>query len=85
MKIKLNSLEQVEAFRTKIDNLLGYPNKENGTETYCNIPELTEVKDNDSNIVESHQEIDITDELNGKLVALATKQAIQNEIIPIDN
>ena len=78
MKIQFNSLEQVEAFRTKIDSILGYPNKENGTETYCNVPELTEIKDNEGNVVESYYEIDITDELNGKLVEMATKHLVSD-------
>ena len=78
MKIQLNSLEQVEAFRSKIDILLGYPNKENGTETYCNVPDITEIKDNEGNVVESYYEIDITDELNGKLVEMATMQLVSD-------
>ena len=80
MKIKLNSIEQVEAFRTKIDTLLGYPNKENGTETYCNIPEITEIKDSEGNIIESYYEIDITDELNGKLVEMATMRLVSDVV-----
>lgn len=80
MKIQLNSIEQVEAFRTKIDTLLGYPNKNNGTETYCNIPDITEIKDSEGNVVESYYEIDITDELNSKLVEMATMQLVSDVV-----
>ena len=61
MKIKLYSIEQVEAFITNANTLLGYPDG-NGTETYCNVPEITEITENDV-VIDSYYEIDITQEL----------------------
>ena len=42
MNTKLKTLDEVNTFIEKANTLLGYPN-DNGTETYCNVPELTEV------------------------------------------
>ena len=77
MKIKLYSIEQVEAFITNANTLLGYPDG-NGTETYCNVPEITEITENDV-VIDSYYEIDITQELNEAMVQIATQQLIQHE------
>ena len=44
MKIQLKTLDEVQAFIDNANILLGYPDG-NGTETYCNVPELTEITD----------------------------------------
>ena len=78
MKIQLNTLEQVEAFITNANTALGYPDG-NGTETYCNVPELTEIKDENEVVIDSYYEIDITQELNEAMVKIATEKLIQHE------
>ena len=78
MKIQLNTLEQVEAFITNANTTLGYPDG-NGTETYCNVPELTEIKDENEVVIDSYYEIDITEELNEAMITIATEQLIHNE------
>ena len=62
MKIKLKTLDEVQAFIDNANILLGYPDG-NGTETYCSVPELVEVKENDV-VVETYYEIPITGELD---------------------
>lgn len=76
MKIKLQTEEQVIAFIAKANELLGYPNLENGTETYTNIPELTEIKDEEGNVIDSYFEIKITSELNKAMIEIATKEML---------
>ena len=41
MNIQLKTIEQVEAFITNANLLFGYPDG-SGTETYCQIPEITD-------------------------------------------
>ena len=78
MKIKLTTLEQVEAFISNANTLLSYPDG-NGTETYCNVPELTEIKDENGVVTDRYYEIDITQELNEAMIKIATQQFIQHE------
>lgn len=78
MKIKLTTLEQVEAFITNANTLLGYPDG-NGTETYCDVPELTEIKDENGVVTNSYYEIEITQELNEAMIKIDTQQLIQHE------
>ena len=79
MKIRLNTIEEVITFIAKVDTKLCYPNGK-GTETYCTIPEITEIKDENNVVIESYYEIPITQELNDLLIEEGTKQ-IQNEQI----
>ena len=80
MNIKLNTLDEVNTFIEKANTLLGYPNSK-GTETYCNVPELTEIKDENGNIIESYYELPVTNELNEAMIGIATIQMI-NETTP---
>lgn len=80
MKIKLQTLEQVNAFIAKANLLLGYPNIENGTLTYTNVPEITEITETDENdvvtVIDSFYEIEITSELNNAMIEIATKEML---------
>lgn len=62
MKLKLNSQLQVLEAIAKINVLLGLPDG-NGTETYCAVPELTEVKDENDIVIESYYELEISNYL----------------------
>ena len=76
MTTKLETIEQVEAFINKANQLLGYPNAENGTKTYTDIPELTEVKDEEENVIDSYFEIEITSELNEAMINIAKMEML---------
>ena len=78
MNIQLRTLDEVNTFINKANTLLGYPDGK-GTETYCLVPELTEVKDENGNIIESYYELPITTELNELLIQITTKNIIDNE------
>lgn len=75
MKIKLYSIEQVETFITNANTTLGYPDG-NCTETYCNVPELTEITENEV-VTDSYYEIEITQELNEAMIKIATEKLIK--------
>lgn len=75
MNIKLNTIDEVTAFIDKANTLLGYPN-DNGTETYCNVPEITEIKDESGNVIDSFYELPVTSELNEAMIDIATKQML---------
>ena len=78
MNIQLKTLDEVNTFIEKANTFLGYPNS-NGTETYCNVPEITEVKDENGVVIDSYYELPITTELNELLIQIATKNIIDNE------
>ena len=80
MNIQLKTHDEVNIFITKANTLLGYPNSK-GTETYCNVPELTEIKDENGNVIESFYELPVTSELNEAMISIATAQMI-NETTP---
>ena len=80
MKIKLYTEEEVITAITNINTTLGYPDGR-GTETYCNVPELTEVKDENNNVIDSYYEIEVTQELNEVMIKIATEKLIHNETI----
>ena len=63
MNIKLNTIEEVTTFIEKANTLLGYPDG-NGTETYCNIPEISE---------DNIYYLPVTTELNEKMINIALK------------
>ena len=44
--------------------LLGFPDKKSDTITYCNVPNLIEIKDENGATIESYYEIPITNELD---------------------
>ena len=75
MNTKLKTIDEVNTFIEKANTLLGYPN-DNGTETYCNVPELTEIKDENGNVTESFYELPVTSELNEAMISIATNQMI---------
>lgn len=75
--IKLNTLDEVQAFIDNANSLLGFPDDKSDTLTYCNVPEITEVKDEDSNVVESYYEVVVTNELNAKLNPEINEQPMQ--------
>lgn len=75
MNIRLKTLDEVELFINKVNNLLGYPDN-SGTETYCNIPEINKIVDNNLNIIDSYYEVPITNELNCLFINIATKTII---------
>ena len=78
MNTKLKTIDEVNTFIEKANTLLGYPNA-NGTETYCNVPEITEIKDENGNVTESFYELPVTNELNEILIKIATTKLITNE------
>ena len=78
MEIKLITLEQVEQFIGKANVLLSYPDN-TGTLTYCNVPELTEVKDEDGNVIDSYYIIPITSELNEALIGLGVDKMMADD------
>ena len=80
MNTKLKTIDEVNTFIEKANTLLGYPNNK-GTETYCNVPEITEVKDENGNVTESFYELPVTSELNEAMINIATIQMI-NETTP---
>ena len=61
--MKLTTLDEVMQFIQQANELLGFPDK-TGTLTYCETPELTEVKDEDGAVIESYYEVVITTELD---------------------
>ncbi len=75
MDIKLKTIEQVEQFITKANELLGYPDN-TGTLTYCNVPEITEVKEED-NVIDSYYLLPITSELNEALINLGVNKMME--------
>lgn len=77
MNIRLKTLDEVESFINKVNKLLGYPDGR-GTETYCNIPEVNNIVDNDLNIIDYYYEVPITQELNCILVNIAAKIIIND-------
>ena len=78
MNIQLKTLDEVNTFINKANILLGYPNSK-GTETYCNVPELTEIKDENGVVIDSYYELPITPELNEVMISIATDKFITNE------
>ena len=76
MNIQLKTLEEVEAFITNANLLLGYPDG-SGTETYCNVPEITEIKNEDSEVIDSYYLIPITSELNEALIGLGVDKMME--------
>ena len=78
MNTKLKTLDEVNTFIEKANTLLGYPN-DNGTETYCNVPELTEIKDENGVVIDSYYELPITPELNEVMISIATDKFITDE------
>jgi len=81
MKTKLNTLEEVQAFIDNVNAIMGYPNEANGTLTYCHIPDITEVKDENGLVIESYYEIEVTTELQEEMVKIATQKLIGNETV----
>lgn len=80
MNTKLKTIDEVYTFIEKANTLLGYPN-DNGTETYCNVPEITEIKDEDGNVTESFYELPVTSELNEAMISIATIQMINETAV----
>lgn len=80
MNTKLKTKDEVYTFIEKANTLLGYPN-DNGTETYCNVPELTEIKDENGNVTESFYELPVTSELNEAMISIATTQMINETAV----
>ena len=78
--IQLQTQEQVDAFIAKANLLLGYPNLENGTLTYTDVPEITEITETDENevvtVIDSFYEIEITHELNEAMLVIEVNQMI---------
>ena len=77
MKIQLKTLDEVQAFINNANQLLGYPD-DKGTETYCNVPELTEITE-DEVVTDSYYEIEVTQELNEAMIKIAIKELIKDE------
>ena len=78
MNTKLKTIDEVNTFIEKANLLLGYPDQ-NGTETYCNVPELTEIKDENGVVIDSYYELPITPELNEVMISIATDKFITDE------
>lgn len=80
MNTKLKTIDEVNTFIEKANTLLGYPNA-NGTETYCNVPEITEIKDESGNVIDSFYELPVTSELNEAMISIATIQMINETAV----
>lgn len=80
MNTKLKTKDEVNTFIEKANTLLGYPNN-NGTETYCNVPEITEIKDDNGNVTDSFYELPVTSELNEAMIGIATIQMINETAV----
>ena len=80
MNTKLKTLDEVNTFIEKANTLLGYPNSK-GTETYCNVPELTEIKDENGVVTDSYYEVPITQELDEVMISIATDKFITDETV----
>ena len=76
MKIKLKKIEDVQRFILNSNESLGYPDGK-GTDTYCNVPYITEVKDSAGNVVESYYEIPVTGELYEYMAKLAIEKMLE--------
>lgn len=61
---KYSTLDEVLIDIAKFNLLLGFPDEKSDTITYCNVPEVTEVLDDNGNIVDSYYELIITSELD---------------------
>jgi len=81
MKIRLTTLEEINAFIDNVNAIMGYPNEANGTLTYCHIPDITEVKDENDVVIESYFEIEVTTELQEEMVRIATQKLIEHEVV----
>jgi len=73
MKIRINTIDEVVAFIKSADAILGYPDN-SGTDTYTDVPEPTEIKDEQGNVIESYFEVEITPEMNEAMLNVAVKQ-----------
>ena len=80
MNTKLKTIDEVYTFIEKANILLGYPDGK-GTETYCNVPEITEIKDENGNVTESFYELPVTSELNEAMISIATIQMINETAV----
>lgn len=80
ISIQLKTLDEVNAFIDKANSLLGYPDGR-GTETYCNVPDLTEIKDENGIVTDRFYELPVTSDLNEAMVKIATAQMIDETVV----
>lgn len=78
MKIRLKTLEECNALIQKANILLGYPNIDNGTLTYTDIPEITEIKDEAGNIIDSYYELEVSSEMLEQMLLIATEKLVED-------
>lgn len=78
MKIKLLSIEDTNLFIAKVNLLLKYPNYENGTLTYTDIPEPTEVKDENGDVIDSYYELEVSSEMMEQMMLIATEKLVED-------
>lgn len=80
MKLKLKTIEECNALIAQANKLLGYPNYENETLTYTEVPEQTEVKDEQGIVIESYYELEVSSEMLEQMMLIATEKLVHSEV-----
>lgn len=78
MKIQLKTTEECNTLIDKANKLLGYPNIENGTLTYTEVPEITEIKDEQGNVIDSYYELEASSEMLEQMMLIATEKLVED-------
>lgn len=78
MKIKLLTIAECNTVIAQANIRLGYPNIENGTLTYTDIPEITEIKDEQGNIIDSYCELEVSSEMLDQMMKIATEKLVED-------
>lgn len=68
---QFKTIDEAIAAIAQYNRLLGFPDARSETDTYCEVPEITEIKNEAGEVVDSYFEIPITNELD-KLLNPAT-------------
>ena len=64
---QFKTIDEAIAAIAQYNSLLGFPDARSETDTYCEVPELTEIKNEEGELVDSYYEIEIINELEDKL------------------
>lgn len=78
MKIKLLTIAECNTLIAQANQLLGYPNAENGTLTYTVVPPITEVLDGEGNIIDSYYELEVSSEMLDQMMKIATEKLVED-------
>lgn len=82
MKIRLKTLEECNTVIAQANIRLGYPNYENGTLTYTEVPEITEIKDEEENVIDSYYELEVSSEMLDQMMLIATEKLVEDTTTP---